>query len=75
MKKLDSGNIEKNLEKELKKLLKENAKLKSQKEADKAEIKRLKKDLKKKDAPKLTLTEEQRQQLLNLFRNIDSLFS
>ena len=62
-------------EQELKRLRKENARLKSQKEADKAKISDLKKELKKKDAPTITVTEEQRKLLSNLFPDIDSLFS
>ncbi len=60
---------------ELRRLRKENAKLKTQKEADKAKIKDLKKELKKKDVPTITITEEQRKLLSSLFPDIDSLFS
>lgn len=75
MKKLDS-NIPKEMpEQELERLRAENAKLKSQKETDKAKIKDLKKELKKKDVPTITVTEEQRKLLSNLFPDIDSLFS
>ena len=49
--------------------------LKSQKEADKAKIKDLRKELKKKDASTITVSEEQRKLLSNLFPDIDSLFS
>ncbi len=60
---------------ELKRLRKENARLKSQKEADKAKISDLKKELKKKDVPTITVSEEQRKLLSSLFPDIDSLFS
>lgn len=62
-------------EQELERLRAENAKLKSQKETDKAKIKDLKKELKKKDVPTITVTEEQCKLLSNLFPDIDSLFS
>lgn len=62
-------------EQELKRLRKENSKLKTQKEADKAKIKDLKKELKKKDVPTITISEEQRKLLSSLFPDIDSLFS
>lgn len=75
MKKSESKTPKETPEQELKRLRKENKKLRSKKEADKAEIRRLKKELKKKDEPTLTLTEEQRKYLLNLFPDIDSLFS
>lgn len=75
MKKSDSDTPKETPEQELKRLRKENAKLKTQKEADKAKIKGLKEELKKKDVPKLTMTEEQRKLLSNLFPDIDSLFS
>lgn len=79
MKESDSNNNGKCLGKELDKLRKENEKLKlklqSQKEANRAEIKNLKRELKKKDVPKRTLTDEQRKLLSSLFRDIDSLFS
>lgn len=66
------------LEQELKRLRKENSNLKSrlktQKEADKAKIKDLKKELKKKDVPTITISEEQRKLLSSLFPDIDSVF-
>lgn len=62
-------------EQELERLREENAKLKSQKETDKVKIKDLKKELKKKDVPTITVTEEQRKLLSSLFPDIDSLFS
>lgn len=60
-------------EEELKRLRKENAKLKSQKMADKAKMDEMQKELKKKDAPIVTITEEQRKLLSNLFPDIDTL--
>lgn len=61
-------------EQELKRLRKENSRLKTQKEADKAKIKDLKKELKKKDVPTITVSEEQRKLLSSLFPDIDSVF-
>lgn len=75
MKKSGSNTPKETTEQELKRLRKENAKLRSQKEADKAKIKDLRKELKKKDAPTITVTKEQRELLSNLFPDIDSLFS
>lgn len=79
MKKSGSDTPRETLEQELKRLRKENSKLKSklksQTEADKAKISDLKKELKKKDVPTITVTEEQRKLLSNLFPDIDSLFS
>lgn len=75
MKKLDSNMPKEMPEQELERLRAENAKLKSQKETDKAKIKDLKKELKKKDVPTITVTEEQCKLLSNLFPDIDSLFS
>lgn len=79
MKKSGSNILEETPEQELKRLRKENSKLKSklksQKEADKAKISDLKKELKKKDVPTITATEEQRKLLSSLFPDIDSLFS
>lgn len=73
MKKSDSKpNIETS-EKELKRLRKENAKLKSQKMADKAKMDEMRKDLKKKDVLTVTIIEEQRKLLSNLFPDIDTL--
>lgn len=60
-------------EEELKRLRKENAKLKSQKMADKAKMDEMRKELKKKDVPTVTITEEQRKLLSNLFPDIDTL--
>lgn len=75
MKKSDSHTPKETPEEELKRLRKENSKLKAQKEADKAKILDLKKELKKKDVPTITVTEEQRKLLSSLFPDIDSLFS
>lgn len=75
MKKSDSNTSKETPEEELKRLRKENSKLKAQKEADKAKILDLKKELKKKDVPTITVTEEQRKLLSSLFPDIDSLFS
>lgn len=75
MKKSDSKlNIETPKE-ELKRLRKEITKLKSQKMADKAKMAEMQKELKKKDVPTITVTEEQCKLLSNLFPDIDSLFS
>lgn len=75
MKRSDSNTPKETPEEELKRLRKENSKLKAQKEADKAKILDLKKELKKKDVPTITVTEEQRKLLSSLFPDIDSLFS
>ncbi len=75
MKKSGSDTPKETPEQELRRLRKENAKLKTQKEADKAKIKDIKKELKKKDVPTITITEEQRKLLSSLFPDIDSLFS
>ena len=75
MKKSDSNTSKETPEEELKRLRKENSKLKAQKEADKAKILDMKKELKKKDVPTITVTEEQRKLLSSLFPDIDSLFS
>lgn len=74
MKKSGSNTPKETPEQELKRLRKENAKLKTQKEADQAKIKDLKKELKKKDVPTITVTEGQRRLLSSLFPGIDSLF-
>ena len=79
MRKSGSNTTGETPEQELKRLRKENAKLKnklkSRKEADKAKISALKKELKKKDVPTITVSEEQRKLLSSLFPDIDSLFS
>ena len=74
MKKSGSDTPKETPEQELRRLRKENAKLKTQKEADKAKIKDLKKELKKKDVPTITISEEQRKLLSSLFPDIDSVF-
>lgn len=78
MKKSGSYTTKETPEQELKRLRKENSNLKSrlktQKEADKAKIKDLKKELKKKDVPTITISEEQRKLLSSLFPDIDSVF-
>lgn len=74
MKKSDSKPNKETQEEELKRLRKENAKLKSQKEVHKTKISEMKKELKKKDATTVTITEEQRKLLLTLFPDIDTLF-
>jgi ribosomal protein L29 len=66
MKKSDSKPIKETLEEELNRLRKENAKLKSQKETNKAKMSEMKKELKKKGATTVTITEEQRKLLLPL---------
>ena len=75
MKKSGSNTPKETPDQELKRLRKENAKLKSQKEADKAKFSALNKELKKKDVPTITVSEEQRKLLSSLFPDIDSLFS
>lgn len=75
MKKSGSNTPKETPGQELERLRKENAKLKSRKEADKAKIKDLRKELKKKDVPTITMTEEQRKLLSSLFPGIDSVFS
>ena len=75
MKESGSNTPKETTEQELKRLRRENAKLKSQKEAAKDKIKVLRKELLKKDAPTITVTEEQRKLLSNLFPDFDSLFS
>lgn len=74
MKKSDSKPNKESLEEELKRLRKENAKLKSQKETDKAKMSEMKKELKKKGATTVSITEEQRKLLSTLFPDIDTLF-
>lgn len=75
MKKLDSTNAEETLNQEVKRLRKENSKLKSQKEASDAQVKALKKELKKKDVLQVTLTKEQLELLSKVFPDINSLFN
>ena len=73
MKKLDSNQDKESLLEELKRLRKENKKLASQKDRIKAKYDKTKKELKKKDVRKITLTDEQSQLLSSLFQDIDSL--
>lgn len=71
MKKSDKKPVGETLEQELKRLRKENERLRAKMEADKAKFDKFRKDFKKKEDPKLRLTEEQIQQLSNLFPDID----
>ena len=73
MKKLDSNQDKESLLEELKCLRKENKKLASQKDKIKAKYDKTKKELKKKDVRKTTLTDEQSRLLSSLFPDIDSL--
>lgn len=73
MKKLDSNQDKDSLLEELKRLRKENKKLASQKDKIKAKYDKTKKELKKKDVRKITLTDEQSRLLSSLFPDIDSL--
>ena len=73
MKKLDSTQDKELLLEELKRLRKENKKLASQKDKIKATYDKTKKELKKKDVQKITLTDEQSRLLSSLFLDIDSL--
>ena len=73
MKKLDSNQDKELLLEELKHLRKENKKLASQKNKIKAKYDKTKKELKKKDVRKITLTDEQSRLLSSLFPDIDSL--
>lgn len=73
MKKLDSNQDKESLLEELKRLRKENMKLASQKDNIKAKYDKTKKELKKKDVRKITLTDEQSRLLSSLFPDIDSL--
>ena len=73
MKKLDSNLDKDSLLEELNRLRKENKKLASQKDKIKAKYDKTKKELKKKDVRKITLTDEQSQLLSSLFPDIDSL--
>ena len=73
MKKLDSNQDKDSLLEELKRLRKENKILASQKDKIKAKYDKTKKELKKKDVRKITLTDEQSQLLSSLFPDIDSL--
>lgn len=74
MKKLNSKQHRETLEEEVKRLRKENKKLSSKNDKQKDVIGKLRKDLKKKDVPTITMTDEQRALLLSLFPDIDTLF-
>lgn len=73
MKKLGSNHDKETPQEELKRLRKENKKLASQKDKFKAKYDKARKELKKKDVRKITLTEEQSRLLSSLFPDIDSL--
>ena len=73
MKKLDSNQDKELLLEELKHIRKENKKLASQKDKIKAKYDKTKKELKKKDVRKITLTDEQSRLLSSLLPDIDSL--
>ena len=73
MKKSESTSRKETPEEELKRLRKENKKLASQKDKIKAKYDKTKKELKKKDVRKITLTDEQSRLLSSLFPDIDSL--
>ena len=73
MKKLDSNQDKELLLEALKRPRKENKKLASQKDKIKAKYDKTKKELKKKDVRKITLTDEQSRLLSSLFPDIDSL--
>lgn len=66
MKKIDSNQDNQSTQKELERLRKENKKLQ-------AKYNEVKKNLKKKDVRRITLTDEQHRLLLSLFPDIDSL--
>lgn len=85
MKKSEQKTVKETPEEELKRLRKENARLRKEndvlhkaKDEDKARIKEIKKELskerKKKDVPKVKLSEEQWKSLSSLFPDIDTLF-
>ena len=74
MKKLDSHQDKESLHEEVKRLRKENKKLVSQKDKLTAKYDKAKKELKKKDVRKITLTDEQGRLLSNLFPDIATLF-
>ena len=73
MKKLDSNNDKDSLHEEIKRLRKENKKLASQKDKLKAKYDETRKELKKKDVRRITLTDEQSRLLSNQFPDIDFL--
>lgn len=73
MKKLDSKQHKETPEEENKRLRKRIKQLEANQVKNKNTIKGLRKELKKKDVPKVTITDEQRALLSNLFPDIDSL--
>ena len=73
MKKLDSKQHKETPEEELKRLRKRVKQLEGKEVKNTNTIKGLRKELKKKDVRKITLTDEQSQLLSSLFPDIDSL--
>ena len=73
MKKLDSKQHKETPEEELKRLRKSVKQLEGKEEKNTNTIKGLRKELKKKDVQKITMTNEQRALLSHLFPDIDSL--
>lgn len=73
MKKLDSKQHKETPEEELKRLRKRVKQLEGKEEKNTNTIKGLRKELKKKDVQKITMTNEQRALLSHLFPDIDSL--
>lgn len=73
MKKLDSKQHKETPEKELKRLRKRVKQLEGKEVKNTNTIKGLRKELKKKDVQKITMTNEQRALLSHLFPDIDSL--
>ena len=73
MKKLDSKQHKETPEEELKRLRKRGKQLEGKEVKNTNTIKGLRKELKKKDVQKITMTNEQRALLSHLFPDIDSL--
>lgn len=73
MKKLDSKQHKETPEEELKRLRKRVKQLEGKEVKNTSTIKGLRKELKKKDVQKITMTNEQRALLSHLFPDIDSL--
>ena len=73
MKKLDSKQHKETPEEELKRLRKRVKQLEAKEVKNPSTIKGLRKELKKKDVQKVTITDEQRALLSHLFPDIDSL--
>lgn len=73
MKKLDSKQHKETPEEELKRLRKRVKQLEAKEVKNTNTIKGLRKELKKKDVQKITITDEQRALLSHLFPDIDSL--